>query len=760
MMGSRGPSLCPVLFVVLSAAWLVLSGNQVESAHTTPALFLTVKSCNFCMTKVDHVQCGYLVVTDILISPDGMPLPFFHDNSVSKKKTGLKIIASFGGSVVPSELFAFLTCDDRRRGAFVNNLIEFTLAHGFHGIDLAWLYPAPQERDQYVRLIKDLRNACDRNGLVLTITVPSRPSVIEVNYPVDKLEKYADYVILSTTEFRKLRKTSFIAPLYSSSPGSSNSIDYHVDRWKMAGLSSGKIVIVIQTMTLTYKLYIQNEYRVGTPALQLKIRPYYKICRKLYSGSLEIWDSNVKSPYAFRDLSWYSYENEKSVKEKVCFVVQQGLGGLAVFYYDEDDPINICGDGQYPLTAIVVAALQSQYMPPAVISDSQIYQYDSPSLTPLSQIDYRHYSELDSNQPVVVYVEEKQPHKQTYVPSVPTTQSTGTNFASNSMQYMFGMQVFNTSDTSSTMQLNDPSSSKDVYDAVENMFSGFESGSDEFSEDFIIPYDLIEVGKGVDMVAPKGERPTIFSDAEPLPSTVQLFSETVPTQNSHTCKLFSEKTNNHPVVYTSSANCKACSSTPRPCAHCASLSSSGLPAGHRTRCSCPYPGIKIFATGHAPTPAPTTTTTTMAPPMMHFFTLGPATLKPPTCCQGCQQCVKVVATSSADVPQMVDHALPFPCSTPAPGPLGPLYSEQPCASSVSGLKIQAQAVGAQPIVPFQPFEVNICPHDGILRDPHDRRSYYLCKRGLPMCDENKFSCAHGYIFNETSKKCVPEGSFK
>uniref|UniRef100_A0A182T467 GH18 domain-containing protein n=1 Tax=Anopheles maculatus TaxID=74869 RepID=A0A182T467_9DIPT len=721
----------PVLFVVLSAVWLGLSGSRVESAHTTtPALFLTVKSCNFCMTKVDHVQCAYLVVTDILISPDGMPLSFFHDNSVSKKKSGVKIIASFGGSVVPSELFAFLTCDDRRRGAFVKNLVEFTLAHGFHGIDLAWLYPAPQERDQYVRLLKDLRHACDRNGLVLTVTVPSRPSVIEVNYPVEKLDKYADYVILSTTEFRKLRKTSFIAPLYSSNPGSSNSIDYHVDRWKMAGLSCSKIVIVIQTMTLTYKLYIQNEYRVGTPALQLKIRPYYKICRKLYSGSLEIWDSNVKSPYAFRDLSWYSYENEKSVKEKVCFVVQQGLGGLAVFYYDEDDPINICGDGQYPLTAIVVTALQSQYLPPSVITDSQIYHYESPSLTPLSQLDYRHYTEVDSKQPVVVYVEEKQPNKQTFQPGVSMTQS-GTNFASNAMQNMFGPPGFNASATSPTMQSNEPNPA-DVHSSMEKFFLDYESGSDEYHEDFIFPYDVIEIGQGVDMAPPKMESPMIFTDTVPLPSTVQLFSETVPTHNSHTCQLFSEKTNNnHPVVYTSRSSCKACS-TPTPCTHCGSQSSSGLPTMQHTACSCKYPGVKIFATGHAPTPptTTTTTTTTMAPPMMHFFTFGPATLKPPTCCQRCQQCVKVVATSSADVQKMADHAVHFPCSTPAPDPLGHLYSEHSFVPSVPGVQIQAQAVGAQPIVPFQPFEVNICPQDGILRDPHDRRSYYLCKRGL------------------------------
>ncbi|XP_058128580.1 chitinase-3-like protein 1 [Anopheles ziemanni] len=583
------------LILVLS---LVLVSCSAAAANTfkQPALFLTIKSSNFGMAKIDHIKCGYLVVTDILISPDGVPLPFCNDHCVYNKRAGLKIIASFGGSVVPSDLFVFLSCDDKRRAAFVDNLIEFTVSHGFDGIDLSWLYPALQERDRYVRLLKDLRQACDRYGLLLTVTVPSRPSVIEVNYPVEKIDKYADFVILSTTEFRKLRKTSFIAPLYSSSPGSSNSIDYHVDRWKLAGLSCGKIVIVIQTMTLTYKLYIQNEYRVGTPALQLKIRPYYKICRKLYSGSLEIWDSSAKSPYAFRDLSWYSYENEKSIKEKVGFVIQQNLAGLAVFYYDEDDPINICGDGQYPLTTIVMAAMQSDYLPPSVITDSQIYHFDSAlNSSPFSQMRQDIYnSAVNNKQPCDVYVEESS-------------------------------------------------------DAIEQL-------------------------------------------APPL----------------------------HP---------------PKSCLH-------------------QLPSLRIFATAHGPTTTTTTTTTTPKP--MEFLTMAPATYRPPTFCQACNPCVKLVATSGSHEPK-VPTTPPAPVNTPSSCLSAQLYSEMNVSAPVS-VQFQANSVGAQPIPSFGVFETKVCPCDGILQDPHDKRSYYLCKRGLPMCEENKFTCAHGYIFDERCKKCVVEGS--
>lgn len=72
--------------------------------------------------------------------------------------------------------------------------------------------------------MKELREACDQMKLILTVTVPSNPSVIEKNYPVEDLQRYAHYVILSANEFRKLKKTSLIAPLYSLTTGSSNSL--------------------------------------------------------------------------------------------------------------------------------------------------------------------------------------------------------------------------------------------------------------------------------------------------------------------------------------------------------------------------------------------------------------------------------------------------------------------------------------------------------------------------------------------------------
>uniref|UniRef100_A0A8D8HRF2 (northern house mosquito) hypothetical protein n=2 Tax=Culex pipiens TaxID=7175 RepID=A0A8D8HRF2_CULPI len=139
--------------------------------------------------------------------------------------------------------------------------------------------------------------------------------------------------------------------------------DYHVTAWKLAGLTSDKIVVGVQTNSITYKLIQPNEYRLGTPVAKLKIRPFYKICQKLYAGSLEIFEEKTRCPYAFRDQNWYSYENQKSISEKVEYVVGQSLAGIAVLYYDEDDPINTCGDGPHPLTTAILTTLEGLDQP-------------------------------------------------------------------------------------------------------------------------------------------------------------------------------------------------------------------------------------------------------------------------------------------------------------------------------------------------------------------------------------------------------------
>ncbi|XP_055529933.1 endochitinase-like [Wyeomyia smithii] len=359
-----------VLAVVISRP------NRVEAK--VPQLFLSVKGANVSSWNLQDVSSAYVIVTDTLVSPEGQPLSLLGRelngskfNGLNKLGSGVKLLASFGGSAVPSELFSHLVEDSTRRAKFVRNAIRFVTRNEFSGVDIAWLYPTDADKESYGNLLNELRTACDRKKLILTVTVPSHPSVIGRNYPTKELENVANYVILCTNEFRKLKKTSLVAPLYSVKERSSNSVDSHINAWKKAGISGDKLVMVIQTNSLTYKLPQPNEYRLGTPALKLKIRPFYKICQKLYSGSLEVFEETARCPYAFREKNWYSYENSKSIQEKVEYAVSQSLGGVGVFHYDDDDPFDVCGDGSHPVTRAVVASLVASHRPRGVASIAQ-----------------------------------------------------------------------------------------------------------------------------------------------------------------------------------------------------------------------------------------------------------------------------------------------------------------------------------------------------------------------------------------------------
>lgn len=61
-------------------------------------------------------------------------------------KPDVKFLASFGGTSTPPELFSHLTMGNKRRAAFVQNLIQYVTSYGFAGIDIAWLYPTTADK--------------------------------------------------------------------------------------------------------------------------------------------------------------------------------------------------------------------------------------------------------------------------------------------------------------------------------------------------------------------------------------------------------------------------------------------------------------------------------------------------------------------------------------------------------------------------------------------------------------------------------------
>ena len=112
------------------------------------------------------------------------------------------------------------------RTLFVKNVIEFVIKYGFNGFDLDWEYPAqrkgvPSDKENFVKLLKELKEEFEKKGLILTIAAGASESTAKISYNIKEISKYVDFINLMTYDFHGTfdedKKVNHNAPLYAAS---------------------------------------------------------------------------------------------------------------------------------------------------------------------------------------------------------------------------------------------------------------------------------------------------------------------------------------------------------------------------------------------------------------------------------------------------------------------------------------------------------------------------------------------------------------
>ena len=76
---------------------------------------------------------------------------------------------------------------------------------------------------------------------------------------------------------------------------------------------------------------------------------YYEICAQQWTHE---FDDVGKCPYAYRDLQWVGYDDEKSIGIKMDWIKKEGFGGGMVWAIDMDDFTGVCGK-KNPLLSVM-----------------------------------------------------------------------------------------------------------------------------------------------------------------------------------------------------------------------------------------------------------------------------------------------------------------------------------------------------------------------------------------------------------------------
>lgn len=88
----------------------------------------------------------------------------------------------------------------------------------------------------------------------------------------------------------------------------------------------------------------------GTYTREAGYLAYYEVCELISKGAQLNYIDDQHVPYLVSGNQWVGYDNERSLREKVRYIRDNGFGGAMVWALDLDDfKGHFCGKGNYPL---------------------------------------------------------------------------------------------------------------------------------------------------------------------------------------------------------------------------------------------------------------------------------------------------------------------------------------------------------------------------------------------------------------------------
>lgn len=276
-----------------------------------------------------------------------------------KRYPHLTVTVAIGGWNEGSANYSALAADPAKRKIFIDSVIKFLKKHNFHGLDLDWEFPGkrggiPEDKENFVLLVQELREALYPHKFILTAALGAGKDTMEVGYDLRQLNKYLDYFHLMCYDYHGKwdKKTGANAPLTSSDKNDYFTVEYSVNYMLSHGVDANKLVLGLPTYGRTFKLLDENENSDNLGAATAEtafsgpytnedgFMGYNEVCMEitnLNSSWTEHWDENSQTPFAKNGVKVVSFDNQRSITEKVKFAMHKDLGGVMFWSIDTDD---------------------------------------------------------------------------------------------------------------------------------------------------------------------------------------------------------------------------------------------------------------------------------------------------------------------------------------------------------------------------------------------------------------------------------------
>lgn len=315
------------------------------------------------------------------------------------RKQGLKVSLGIGGWNEGSKNYSIMASSLDRRKIFIASAVEFLKTYGFDGLDLDWEFPgsrggAPYDKQNFVSLVKELKDAFREHRFSLTAAISAVKSTIDIAYDIPEISKYLDYIHVMAYDYHGAWNKRVLpnSPLRSKDQ---LDVEHTITYLLQQGVPAEKLVLGLAMYGRTFVLvdpFLPTTQPdkinlIGMPSLDTGFKGPYtseegfmgfnEICEALvmYPQNWTTgWDNESSTAYAVKNKDHVVvYDDRKAMIAKVEYAKRQKLGGVMVWSIDTDDFRGKCAllhgdmalvDGHdYPLMKSINAALANNTIP-------------------------------------------------------------------------------------------------------------------------------------------------------------------------------------------------------------------------------------------------------------------------------------------------------------------------------------------------------------------------------------------------------------
>lgn len=312
--------------------------------------------------KLTHINYAFVDVKDNrawLTNEETDTVNFRLLNELKKVNPDLKILISVGGWTW-SKNFSDAVLSDTSCRNFAQSSVDIVLKYDLDGVDIDWEYPGmigdgnvyrPEDRENYTRLFKDLREILDemsaqtgKEYLVTTAIGGSREFLQHTQLEI--AQNYLDYIMLMAYDFdgtydnMSSHHSNLYSPpnmpwIYSGDVCIKNMLAVGVDPSKIVlGIGfygKGKVVNSTENNGL---------YQIPVPVRRWLGGGYTYLKDSLVNrqGYVRHWDDVSKAPYLFNaeEKVFITYDDEESTRLKCNYILDNNLAGIMFWEYFSD----------------------------------------------------------------------------------------------------------------------------------------------------------------------------------------------------------------------------------------------------------------------------------------------------------------------------------------------------------------------------------------------------------------------------------------